>query len=391
MAPQVDRVGTQNILRRKLFLAVVYYPNMSRSFLKASLTLVGTIIGAGVFALPAAFASVGVVPASFMFWLMALVVLATHLMMVDIELSTKREVRLAGAVKRFLGPHAFVFAGISYPCQLIGASVAYLVLGASFLATLVAPLGIHGAPFVFQTLFWVGGGVTLIGGLGFLARIESFATWLLIGTLLLASGWIGQQGGLMFAEPQWALSFGLFGVCLFSLGGIPGMGEVVEIAGRDRRTAQTATIVGTLIAAFVSWVFAVIFSGTSSIPDPMFLNTLLAAAGFLAVATSYIVTAQDLRATLSLDLQVHRQAALGLALGIPLVVTYIMAPSIYSIVGIVGTVFGGANGVLVALTAAHLYARHPHTRSRTYEGLCIVVGATYLAGIVYWLWQRVLY
>lgn len=364
---------------------------MSRSLLKAILTLVGTIIGAGVFALPIAFARVGVGPASAVFWLMTLVVLATHLMMVDVELASKQNVRLAGAVRRWVGEHAFTFASISYPCQLIGASVAYLVLGATFLATLVAPLGVHAAPMVLQTLFWVGGVATLIGGLRLVASVESWATWFLLVALLFSSGWMWQHGSVAFFASHWVASLSLFGVCLFSLGGIPGMGEVVEIVGRNRRRAQMATVVGTLVAAFVSWVFAVSFAGHSLTPDGALLNWVLAAAGFLAVATSYIVVVQDLRATFSLDLKLHARAAFACALGIPLVITYMMAPSVFGIVSVVGTVFGGANGILVALTAAHVYARGGKTRRVLWESICVLVGFAYLAGLAYWIWQRVLY
>lgn len=364
---------------------------MSRSLLKAILTLVGTIIGAGIFALPIAFAQVGFWPATAVFWLMTLAVLATHLMMVDIELSSKKNVRLAGAVRRWLGEHAFTFASISYPCQLIGASVAYLVLGATFLATLVAPLGFHADPVVLQSLFWLGGAATLIGGLRLVANVESWATWFLLAALLFSSGWMWQHGSVTFFASHWVASLSLFGVCLFSLGGIPGIGEVVEIVGRDRRRAQIATVVGTLMAAFVSWIFASSFAGHSLTPDGALLNWMLAAAGFLAVATSYIVIAQDLRAALLLDLGLHARAAFACALGIPLVITYMMAPSVFGIVSVVGTVFGGANGMLVALTAAHVYARGARTRRLVLEGVCVLTGFVYLAGLAHWIWQRVLY
>ncbi len=362
-----------------------------RSLLKATLTLIGTIIGAGIFVLPEAFAAVGIVPASLIFWTMTAVVLATHLMMVDIELASKKPIRLAGAVRRWLGEPAFTFAALTYPCHLIGASVVYLVLGASFLTMLLTPLGIPPAPFILQTAFWLGGVLVLVGGLRLLAKVEAWATWLLLVALSLAIGWAWQQNGITSAPSHFALSLSLFGVCLFSLGGIPGMGEVVEMAGRERRRAQLATIIGTLVAALVSWLFALTMAGTSLLSSSIWFSTLMAGAGFLAVATSYIVVTQDLRATLMFDLNLHTREALALAAGIPLVVTYMMAPSVFATVSIVGTVFGGADGVLVALTAASIYARKRRSRATLLEGICILVGAVYLFGVAYWVWQRVLY
>lgn len=365
---------------------------MKRSFYAPTLTLIGTIIGAGIFALPQAFADVGIWPASAVFWFIALVMTATHLMMVDIELSVHKRMRLVGAVKRWLGPHVFAFASVSYPCQLIGASVAYLVLGGAFLHTLIKPLAGGSIPlFVMQTLFWIGGVLTIVGGLTLLAKVESWATWFLLGALVCSSVWVWQQGEFVTIMNSWSGSLTLFGVSLFSLGGIPGMGEVVELADRDRRRAQQATIIGTLVAAAVSWGFAISFSSYQSVGQTNALNLLLAGAGFLAVATSYIVTAQDLRATFRLDLGLHARAALVCAVGIPLALTYMMNPSSFGVVSTVGTIFGSVNGVLVALTAAHLYAERKRKERAPLEILCVVIGLVYLLGMAHWIWERVIY
>ena len=51
----------------------------------------------------------------------------------------------------------------------------------------------------------------------------------------------------------------------------------------------------------------------------------------------------------------------------------------------------GLVGMLVALTAAHVYARGARTRRLVLEGVCVLTGFVYLAGLAHWIWQRVLY
>lgn len=363
---------------------------MSRSWLKATLTLTGTIIGAGIFALPQAFAEIGLWKSSFIFWGIALLVCLTHLMLVDIQLASRQKLRLVGAVHRWLGKRVFFFTAISYPCQLIGASLAYILLGASFLQILFAPFAVLSFSAVFwQVLFWGGGALTVMAGLGILAKVESWATWFLIGALLLGSFLVWGSGGALMVSSSWGQAIGLFGLCLFSLGGIAGMGEVVEIAERNRRRAYLATVAGTLTAAFISWIFAVSFAGDGDRSGAV-LTWILAFAGLLAVATSFVVIVKDLESTFRLDLDVTPRHSLIYALAIPLTLAFVTTVNVRGVIDAVGTIFGGVNGILVALTASRVYIAHKSQRRSWQEALCILVALAYAIGLGHWVWVRML-
>ncbi len=363
--------------------------------------LIGTIIGAGIFALPAAFTRVGFWPATVLFWFLAAVVLVTHLFFAEIHLWEGARVRLAGAAKREFGPAGFWLATLTYPLQIIGANVAYLILGGDFLAALAKhwSMPIQLPLLLWQLLFWIGAAWSVLIGLRLVAKLESLATWFLIGSLLLIavltlrSSWaiaVAQS----WSSGKWELTFVPFGVFLFSLTGLSVIGEVVEILRRRRQEVYRAITVGSLGAALISWVFAVALfaaggtrGGETILLLPAPWGWLLPLAGFLAVATSFIPLAEDLKETCAIDFHFSERAAWGLALCLPLILLFLTARNFLATIGVVGSVFGATNGILVALVAWHMYARRNGTRRPPAFGRALLVGivvAVYLGGILHW-------
>jgi hypothetical protein len=71
--------------------------------------------------------------------------------------------------------------------------------------------------------------------------------------------------------------------------------------------------------------------------------------GFLAIATSYITTAQDLKASFALDYRFPKPVAWAVALGMPMLIFLISAQDFLRALDIIGTFFTGFNGMLAAL------------------------------------------
>ena len=65
-----------------------------RSFLQAALAMTGTIVGAGVFGLPAVFARIGFVWGTILYLGLACVVTAMHLLYVEVHLAAGSSHRL---------------------------------------------------------------------------------------------------------------------------------------------------------------------------------------------------------------------------------------------------------------------------------------------------------
>ncbi|MBM3204679.1 hypothetical protein FJZ48_01705 [Candidatus Uhrbacteria bacterium] len=339
---------------------------------KASLTLLGTIIGAGVFGLPALFSYVGFWPGTLLFWFLAGIMLLTHVYLVEIILAFRKKMRLAGYAREVLGKRGFIMASITYPGQIIGVNLIYIILGGAFLSMLGHGIGLH-QPLVFwQLLFWAIGGAIVLSGFKFLATFETIATWFLIGSMVVVIGLsTGSWNIRALSYADWSHFFVPFGVFLFSLFGVSVISEIVELSGRNREKAFRAVTIGTLGAALLSWAFGVSlylavgrvgrdpFDLISALPSSW--SWLLPVFGILAIITSFVTTAEDLKQTFHFDFHLRPRASWLLALFIPLLL-FITQRDFLSTVDFVGTVFGGLNCLLVIFIALKLFA---HRRKKS--------------------------
>jgi amino acid permease len=329
---------------------------------KSALTVLGTIIGAGLFGLPAMFSRVGFWPGTVLFWILAFTVLLTHLLLVEVILATPERMRLSGFARKWIGNWAFYLSSVTYPFQVIGVNFIYILLGGQFLAAMAQLLGIGGSVFFWQVAFWVGGAATVFVGLKLVSKVEAFATWLLIGSLATSAlilAWTHpMQGRVLLGDGSFVLV--PFGIFLFSLSGMNVIGEAVDIVLRDRRSARVAVVVGTLGAAFLAWMFGVVAAVAANghlgnkANDLLYLFPpgwvwLVPVVGFLAIATSYITTAQDLKASFALDYRFPKPVAWAVALGMPMLIFLISAQDFLRALDIIGTFFTGFNGMLAAL------------------------------------------
>lgn len=363
--------------------------------------MTGTIIGAGIFALPAAFSRVGFWPGTFLFFFLAAIVIITHLLYVEVILASKGNLRLPGYAHAGLGELGFRAATISYPLQIIGSNVAYIILGGEFFSILARHFGLNIPTSLWQLAFWVGGAVTVLFGLRFVAAVEFYATGFLLAALLIAVAVVGplvDTSLVQIGSPTgWLLPFGVF---LFSLSGLSIVSEVVELAGRKRAWSYAAVTIGTGTAALFSWMFGVtMYLAARGYPIrttaelisvlPNAWAWLIPLLGFLAVGTSYITTAKDLEAALRNDYKLKPRESVAVALLTPLALFILIARDFLSTIGFVGAVFVGMNCIMVCLLALKefhkLKRRFPRIMVST---LTVFVISVYVFGIFQKLFSR---
>lgn len=328
--------------------------------LRATLTLLGTIIGAGVFGVPAMMGAWGVVAGSIGFWLLALLVLGVHLLLAEAVSAYRSQARVAGLARHWLGPWAGAMTGMAQTLQVFGGNLAYIILGGEFLNAIALMVGFHLPVLVWQTLFWVAGGVVVFIGLGWMARIEAFLTWLLVGVMLLIiMGLIGRMDPDLLIVVAPKMTFEPYGVFLFSLFGMTIIPELEQVVSGRREDLRIAVMRGTLIAALLTYVFGMAAwlasSGVlgRSAADligllPPVLTVVVPIFGFLAIATSYITTAFDLDAMFRVDYHFKRWTAQLVALGVPIGLLFLTNRDFLSTIGLVGSLFSGAVAVSCA-------------------------------------------
>jgi len=372
----------------------------ARFILMAVLTMVGTIIGAGIFALPAAFAAVGFWPGTALFWILALASGITHVLFAGLLLNEKQRMRLTGLVDRQLDPVFHVIAQITYPLQIVASIFAYLILGGEFLSVLTRSIGIQAPVGLWQLVFWVVGGATVLFGLKAVARINTVATSAKMAALLLAVviAWPLVDAGFVRAG-SWVGWFLPFGIFLYALSGLSSVGEAVEIVRRNKKDAFWAVAIGSGVSALLSGLFGVsIFLAARgyplrTIPDivsvlPSGWALLIPLLGLLSVMTAYMNMAEDLKETLDLDFKLNAKQAAAIALGLPLLMLLVFSRDFLGTIGFIGSVFVGLNGLMVCAMAFKAYEKERRASTRLL-GLFIIVllTGTYLFGMI----QRILF
>jgi amino acid permease len=332
-------------------------------FVRAVLTLVGTIMGAGMFAIPAMINKMGLVPASVIYWIIAALVISTHLLFVEIISRTEKRMRLPGYVGKFLGTWAKYTGVFTQSFQLIGSSLIYLILGGQFLSIIAQRYGFSFPLISWQVVFWFIGGLLVLRALQSVAKIESALTWGL-GAITLFMVFFGltklDQSRLVFHD--WNQSLAPLGIFLFAMFGLTVIPEVHEIANRKIEMTRLVVFVGSFIAALIMWLFGIVMSlaiDLTAASDmeallgifPSWLWWILPVFGLLAVITSYITLTYDLKTMYQIDLKYSHAVSWIISLGAPLVLLFVTSRNLVQTIDTVGAVFTAGLGLLVVIAA----------------------------------------
>ncbi len=333
----------------------------NRQFVTAVATLVGTIIGVGLFGLPYALSQVGVGLALLYFVVLGGIQVLQHLFFAEAAIASGDPQRLPGLVARYIGPRAKRVAAVATVLGFWGGMLAYVIVGGTFLHTLLAPF-LGGTVFTYQIGWAIVGACVIFFGLNVVARIDLFATIGLLAAMLLILGMSVPHVQADFLP--WFVGADLFlpyGVILFSLTGLPVIPEMEDIFEGRHERYRLAIVVGTLIATVFTAAFGFLvwgLTGPATTGDAVAgiigvlgarVGVTVAAFGFLAVATSFFATAINLQNTFEYDFKLPHLVAWFLTGGVPLAVFLLGAKDFVAIISFSGAVFGGITAVLVSM------------------------------------------
>lgn len=342
---------------------------MKKTVVRAMLTMVGTIIGAGIFGVPLVMEKMGVLVGSFVFWLIAFVILASHLLFLEVIDRVRERMRLPGYVGKVLGSWAKRLAVFTHTFQLAGANFAYLILGGEFILFIAERFGLNLNVLWWQILFWAAGSMAAVLALRLMAKVESALTWGLIFLLVfMITVAVPQADAIRIFSLRDGIHLASVGVFVFAMFGLTAIAEVYEITGRRLENAKRGVFWGTLIAALLTWLFGLFVYAAMATNDgesvlslvkifPSFLWWLLPLAGLLAVVTSYITSAFDLQAMFHLDLKQSPSMSKCVALAMPVILLFIAERNFLETIDTVGAFFSAGNGLLVVLAAYAIMRR----------------------------------
>lgn len=331
----------------------------------------GTIIGVGLFGLPYVASQAGFVPTVLWLLLLGAVSLAACFMYANMVLRTRERHRLPGYVGKYLGQPWRRVALLVHTVGLVGALVAYVLVGGSFLARIVQP--IFGGPEVAYLLvyFLVGAFVILCGGKT-LVRTELY----LLVLFFLALGWL-----LVAALPNlhWqnlatvrhASLWLPYGVVFFSVWGATIIPEVIDVVRPKHRALLPMVMVVSIVLAIATYVvFTAAITGVTGAdttpegitglerllrPTTLFMLYVF---GILTTFTSYITLGQLLVNVFRLDFRLPLYLAFPVALGVPGLLAIYPIVNFITVIGLTGAVAIGIDTLFI-LT---MYYRSKRTR-----------------------------
>jgi len=333
----------------------------------AILNLVGTIIGAGIFGLPMIFSQAGILGGTLAFFLLLAVGCMVHLFMADVVLAVRGKHNISGYAGAALGRPAYWFTVSVFVLKLCGTTLAYIILGGEFLGQIMAHLGFGQPLWFWQVLFWAVGALVVLVGFGFVTRVESELTWLLIGVIILSFV-------ALFPFFDWSLvgsvnlkgMAGGLGVMFFAVNGLSVVPDILAITGKNIQRARRSIIWGSVIAGVLSWMFGVAVAlgypavtGTADIAAafPPILWWLIPTIGLLAVVTSYLTIAQALEHALHVDVRLPRIVAWAVAVVAPFLLYLFVTKNFLATIGFVGSNLTGSISFIACLAALAIFQK----------------------------------
>jgi tyrosine-specific transport protein len=342
-----------------------------RKFYHAAAVLVGTMVGAGVFGIPFAFAKAGFLTGTLWLIAIAAVMCLFNLMFAELTLSTEGHHQIPGYTRIWLGDWGRRFTTLANVLSIYGALLAYLIIFGEFSHNILSQyMAVN--PELYAIVFALGWSVLWLARIRTMATVES-GLIIIYTTIIALIAALGlphvHAANLSVGAPMfWFLPYG---VLLFAFSGMSAVPiqvfafVVVGISGDATSPEALSGLYGLL--------------GTPVI----LIGSVL---GLLTVSTSYIALGTALWENFTFDYRVKPLTAWLLTLIPPLVFFWSGLRNFIDVIGLVGAVAGGLLGVVILaayLRAKKFRLRTPEFRIRFPTFAVWLMMAVFVAGMIY--------
>lgn len=233
-------------------------------FLKALSVFVGTIIGVGIFGLPYVASKAGFFVVLLYFLAMSFIAILIHLLFSKVALGTKTLYRFPGFVGEYMGSNWKKITLLTIGAGLIGATLAYLIVGGTFLEYFFAPY-FGGNNLIYTIIFFSAGAYLIFRDIKHISFVEM--SLLAVFFAILAVIFVKAAPFINFSNFQkMNLSFVAlpYGVVLFALWGSALIPELEEMLGSGAKDLLKWVIVsGISLAAITYLLFIFMVFGAS--------------------------------------------------------------------------------------------------------------------------------
>lgn len=361
-----------------------------KKFIYSVSLLSGTIIGVGFFSLPYITSKVGLPLMLLYFFILGTLVIIIHLFYGEIVLRTPDFLRFPGYAEIYLGKTGRKIAFLAVILGIFGALLAYLIVGGQFLTKLLSP--IFGGNNLTWTFFYFSLGTILIFfGIKPITKTEllGLILFFLILILIFFQGLPYLKIKHLFPEINLSWFFLPYGPILFSLWGAALIPEVEVVLEKEKRLLKKVIPLSILIPIFIYLFFIFIILGvtgsqvseTALVGLENFLGKQIVNLGLflglLTTFTSFIAIGLVLRNIFLYDLKFSKNLAWLITCFIPLFLFLTNIGDFISVIGFVGGVMLGIEGILIILMYQKIKAKSK-IKFLTYPLILI-----FLLGIIY--------
>lgn len=386
---------------------------MNQLYINGIGMMIGMIFGAGIFALPYSFSKAGLFWGMVHFLITFLILIFLNYLYGEIAYYTKGRHRFTGYVEIFLGKKAKEFAFLTTIASYYGSLLVYGLLGGLFLSNFF-----NGAYKIeISLLFFITAGLLLFLKMARIAQVNFYLTVplfaFIIYLLFVALPVIKIDNffsNLNFTfNGDWFLPYGVW---LFALCGFAALPEVRDIFfGKKLKLFKRVILISLIVSAlfYFLFIFAVwgasndqtsqdALSGIAKIlgPKALLIGSLI---GFLAVFTSYLAMATDMKNIFRFDYKISKFFSWLLTVVPPVILFLLGATDFVRILGLIGALGLGSLGIFIIFMARSLRKRIEKGEDgeileptngeymRPTRFLERIVLAGIFAGVLYELWQ----
>lgn len=336
------------------------------SFWEAFATIVGTVIGLGIFAIPYAAKNTGITPTVGLIVFVAIMNVLVSILYAEIVIFDKREECIVSYAKRYLGLWAGKTETLSAMFGYTGSIIAYVLAVAVFTKALIPQDGVYFWPII---LFYsaISGLVLLFKKPKNLGNVEI----LLAGLMCVAFVFVSWKSIPEWKplEEDWSKILIPYGVVWFSMTGGSAIPLAVRILERKGNKVFGTIFYSYLLITLVTTLFfvAAIKTGGDEIgQDPfvvmgkemgswvLYAGTLI---GVLAVVTSHWTLATHFINVLNEDLKINPITSWLLVVFIPVILIMVGVSNFVYVIGLVGLVAGTFDALLLMAIYKKVFSR----------------------------------
>lgn len=332
----------------------------------ATALLIGTTIGAGMFALPYAISQSGYVAGLGYLLALGVIVVILNLAYGEIILSTVGIHQLPAYTEQYLGKRWKLVALTSMFIGSYGALTAYIIEAGSLLHDLLAPW-LGGTVLWYRLGFFLVLSLALALGLRVVTAVEKTVVVgvlaLIVILAMFGSRYIVFEN-FTTADPMHI--FLPYGVILFALAAASSIPDMHRILLTQPQLLRRSIILGTIIpiVAYVIFVTVVVgITGPNTTESAVIglgrvlgqpVLVLGAVFGVLAMSTTFLALGQSLREVWRYDLTQGHWVAWWCVVLPPLALVTFNVLSFVQILGICGALIGGLDGIVIMRMHRHV-------------------------------------